>query len=122
MANEKNLIPFTSEQSREEAVKNGRKGGIKSGESKREKKDVKERLKQALDIAITNPKEKKKLEAAGFENPTWADKLVFDMLSNSKNPNMVKLIMEYSGDKDGSTDNGSSMASLIDSIKRKRVQ
>ena len=27
MANEKNLTPFTSEQSREEAVKNGRKGG-----------------------------------------------------------------------------------------------
>ena len=28
MANEKNLVPFTSEQSHEEAVKNGRKGGF----------------------------------------------------------------------------------------------
>ena len=38
MANEKNLVPFTSEQSREEAVKNGRKGGIASGEAKRNRK------------------------------------------------------------------------------------
>ena len=38
MANEKNLVPFTSEQSHEEAVKNGRKGGIASGEAKRNRK------------------------------------------------------------------------------------
>ena len=122
MANEQNLIPFTSEQSREEAKKNGRKGGIRSGISKRAKKDVKTRLKEALEIAITNPKEKKKLENAGFENPTWADKLVFDMLTNSRNPNMVKLIMEYSGEKDGTSNDGSNMQSLIDSIKQKRLE
>lgn len=40
MANEKNLKPFTSNQSREEAVKNGQKGGIASGESKRERKTI----------------------------------------------------------------------------------
>ena len=38
MANEQNLVPFTSEQSHEEAVKNGRKGGIASGEARRNKK------------------------------------------------------------------------------------
>ena len=38
MANEQNLRPFTSDQSREEAAKNGRKGGIASGEAKRKKK------------------------------------------------------------------------------------
>ena len=38
MANEKNLVPFTSEQSHEKAVENGRKGGIASGEAKRNKK------------------------------------------------------------------------------------
>lgn len=38
MANEENLVPFTSEQSHEEAVKNGRKGGIASGEARRNKK------------------------------------------------------------------------------------
>ena len=38
MANIENLKPFTSEQSHEKAVENGRKGGIASGESKRNKK------------------------------------------------------------------------------------
>ena len=38
MANEQNLVPFTSEQSHEEAVKNGHKGGIASGEARRNKK------------------------------------------------------------------------------------
>lgn len=36
--NPKTLKPFTSEQSREEAVKNGKKGGKKSGEARLEKK------------------------------------------------------------------------------------
>ena len=44
VANEKNLVPFTSEQSHEEAVKNGRKGGIASGEAKRKRKTLKEEL------------------------------------------------------------------------------
>lgn len=42
MANEQNLKPFDSNQSREEAKKNGQKGGIKSGESKRLKKTMAE--------------------------------------------------------------------------------
>ena len=48
MANVKNLKPFTSEQSREEAVKNGREGGKKSGESKREKANFKKLCEIAL--------------------------------------------------------------------------
>lgn len=45
MANEQNLAPpFTSDQSREEASKNGRLGGIKSGEARREKKLFKEEI------------------------------------------------------------------------------
>ena len=44
MANIKNLKPFTSDQSREEAVKNGRKGGIASGEARREKANLKKML------------------------------------------------------------------------------
>ena len=42
MANEQNLKPFTSEQSREEAVKNGKKGGIASGEARKKKKAIKD--------------------------------------------------------------------------------
>ena len=40
MANEENLIPFTSEQSREEAKRNGAKGGKKSGEVRRQRKAI----------------------------------------------------------------------------------
>lgn len=61
MANEENLKPFTSEQSREEAVKNGRKGGIKSGEVRRQKKLLKDYLQDVLDdkIEVKNSKGKK---------------------------------------------------------------
>lgn len=49
MAKEDNLIPFTSEQSREEAKINGRKGGIASGEARREKATFKKTLEMLLD-------------------------------------------------------------------------
>lgn len=48
MANLQNLKPFTSEQSREEAVKNGRKGGIASGVAKRENKLIRERILERM--------------------------------------------------------------------------
>ena len=49
MANEKNLVPFTSEQSHEEAVKNGRKGGIASGEARRNKKMLRDCIDYLLE-------------------------------------------------------------------------
>lgn len=49
MANEQNLIPFTSDQDREEAKKNGRKGGIASGKVRREKATMRETLKEMLE-------------------------------------------------------------------------
>ena len=50
MANEQNLIPFTSEQNREEAKKNGAKGGKKSGEVRRQRKAMKEQLDMLLSL------------------------------------------------------------------------
>ena len=50
MANEQNLIPFTSEQSREEAKKNGAKGGKASGEARRQRKAMKEQLDMLLSL------------------------------------------------------------------------
>lgn len=52
----KNLKHFTSNQSREEAVKNGRKGGIKSGEVRRERKALKEELLYLLEQGNTQEK------------------------------------------------------------------
>ena len=50
VANEENLKPFTSDQSREKAAENGRKGGIASGKAKREKADRKKRMAELLDL------------------------------------------------------------------------
>ena len=44
MANEQNLRPFTSEQSREAAVKNGRKGGKATAQKNKERKTFREGL------------------------------------------------------------------------------
>lgn len=54
MANEQNLIPFTSDQSREEAKKNGQKGGIASGKARRERKAFKETLETLLSMSIND--------------------------------------------------------------------
>ena len=49
MVKENNLIPFTSDQSREKAKINGKKGGIRSGEVRREKATFKKVLESLLD-------------------------------------------------------------------------
>lgn len=49
MANEQNLRPFTSDQSHEEAVKNGSKGGIASGRARAEKRDLRRALEMLLE-------------------------------------------------------------------------
>ena len=48
MANTKNLKPFTSDQSRDEAVKNGKKGGVRSGTIRKLNSDIKKLLQAAL--------------------------------------------------------------------------
>lgn len=53
MANNENLRPFTSEQSHEEAVENGRKGGVASGEAKRAKKSLREAMQILMDADLT---------------------------------------------------------------------
>ena len=54
MANEENLIPFTSNQSREEAKKNGSKGGKKSGEVRRQRKAMREQMEMLLTLPVKN--------------------------------------------------------------------
>ena len=49
---EDNLVNFTSEQSREEAAKNGRKGGINSGKARRDKRKMKEILTELLEMKV----------------------------------------------------------------------
>lgn len=51
MANkrEENLTPFTSDQSRDEAVKNGIKGGVASGEARRKRRDIRLAMEALLE-------------------------------------------------------------------------
>ena len=52
MANEKNLIPFTSDQSHDEAVKNGKKGGVASGAARRRRKTMRQTLNALLGAGL----------------------------------------------------------------------
>lgn len=67
MANEQNLIPFTSDQNREEAKKNGQKGGIASGEARRKKKTLKEIGDMIGSLEIKDAKVRELLAKAGIE-------------------------------------------------------
>lgn len=61
MANKKTLTPFTSEQSRDEAVKNGQKGGIASGAARREKKTIQNILNDYLESDVKSKSNLKKI-------------------------------------------------------------
>ncbi len=88
MANEKNLIPFTSDQSREEAVKNGKKGGTASGAARRQKKAMRQTLNAllsaGLDVSEQEFVEKvtPRLQALGIdvENATYQDVMLAGIL------------------------------------------
>ncbi len=56
MANEQNLRPFTSDQSHEEAVKNGTAGGVASGKARREKADLRKVIQTWLESEATTDK------------------------------------------------------------------
>lgn len=89
MANEQNLKPpFTSEQNREEASKNGRKGGKASGEARRRKRDMKERLEILLSMPITKGKETDVDKIKGFgelkgKNITVEDAILVAMIQKA---------------------------------------
>ena len=69
MANESNLKPFTSEQSHDEAVKNGSKGGKNSGKARRERKAMREQLELLLTMPVKNEKLKTQIsKQLGIKN------------------------------------------------------
>ena len=94
MANEQNLRPFTSEQSREDAVKNGRKGGIASGQARREKKTVQKILAELLDGQIKDSPQFAKLAAKMGVESEKSVKDIFTMIcliNSVKNGNLGDL-------------------------------
>jgi hypothetical protein len=88
--NEQNLKPFTSEQSREEAVKNGKKGGKASGVARREKKALKTTLEMLLSMPIEDGKledvdKVKSLASLGGKNISVQEAIVLKALQLALN-------------------------------------
>jgi len=90
MANEQNLVKFTSDQSREEAKKNGQKGGVASGVAKRERKTIAEVLRRVLDEPAAAGSDRTRLDAV-------VEKTVKGLYDNP-NANQLKTIAELLGE------------------------
>lgn len=75
MANEENLIPKTSDQSREEAKRNGRKGGIASGKVRRNKKEAKELALMLLSLPVSNKKIKSNLDKLQIKDADQSNRM-----------------------------------------------
>lgn len=82
--NPENLKPFTSEQSRDKAVKNGRKGGKASVKSRRRKKAMRELVNEMLGCKLT-PEFEEMLKkqaplALGKKKMTAEDAMIFGQM------------------------------------------
>lgn len=100
---DKNLIPFTSEQNREEAKKNGRKGGIASGEARRRKKSMKESFEALFDMQASD-KYKNAFKKQGYDVPdnlTMEQTLVLSMMAKAiaGDARMASLVLDVMGEK-----------------------
>ena len=90
MANEQNLKPFTSDQSREEAVKNGSKGGKKSGEVRSVNAAMRKRLEQIIKMTLREGKADKikNLAAAKGANLTVSDAMLIKLVTMAMSGNL----------------------------------
>ena len=103
MANESNLKPFTSEQSHEEAVKNGSKGGINSGKARRERKAMREQLEMLLNLPLKNEQMKEKLKELGIKKEDMNNQMAMTVSMYHQalkgNPKAYELIRDTIGEK-----------------------
>lgn len=124
MANEQNLIPFTSEQSREAAERNGRKGGIQSGVARRRKRTVKQAMELVMSLPVSDPKTKAKLKKMGIDMDDADNQtaVAVGLMARAMNgdPKAAKLMFEYL--EDGTTSSNEQEEShnaLIDAIRKR---
>lgn len=103
MANEQNLKPFTSDQSHEEAVKNGRKGGIASGESKRRERTLRNTLEKLLSLPIQDEATRDFIKALGFNDDELDNKTALNVSMYQEalkgNTKAFELIRDTIGEK-----------------------
>lgn len=93
MANTQNLKPFTSSQSREEAVKNGKKGGKASGASKRKKKAFKDALLLLLEEDVKD-------REGNPTGKTYQDAVISGLVKRSAtgDPRAIELLLRIIGE------------------------
>lgn len=96
-----NLVPFTSDQSREKAAANGRKGGIASGVAKRKKRTLRELAEIIGSMPTKNPKTIAIMEKAGFKPEEMtndaATMLAMQLKSQAGDVSAAKLLAEMRG-------------------------
>lgn len=98
MANEQNLKPFTSDQSHEDAVKNGAKGGQASGEARRKRRDIRLAMEALLEKQYKG-KDGKELSGAEaialkqMEKALKGDAKAFELVRDSAGQKPVDKVM-----------------------------
>lgn len=110
MPNEKNLVPhqFTSDQSREEAARNGQIGGRASGVSRRRKRSLREAAELYLSLPVANRKKWNAIAKEGVD-PEDVDNQMAMIIGLTQaaingDAKAAKLLFELVGDQRGEDD------------------
>lgn len=108
MPNEQNLVPFDSNQSREEAKKNGAKGGRASGESRRRKKSLREAAELYLSLPVADKRAWNKLARDGVDPEDVDNQMAIiaglTIKAVKGDAKAAKLLFELVGDQSGEDD------------------
>lgn len=108
MPNEQNLVPFDSNQSREEAKKNGAKGGRASGESRRRKKSLREAADLYLSMPVSDRRKWNKIAREGVDPEDIDNQMAMIIGLTQKamagDAKAAKLLFELVGDQTGEND------------------
>lgn len=123
MANNENLVPFTSNQSREEAVRNGKKGGIKSGEARRRKAALRDTMNRLLTMKVEVEELSDVLRADGGDS-TYEEVITMAMIQQAMlgDVKAYKAIMQVVGQTDKSEEDLEEQRIRTDRAKRARDQ
>lgn len=121
MANEKNLVPFTSEQSHEEAVINGRKGGVASGQAKRRRKLLRDSMNALLELPVSSTKEYNALIKIGIdiEDIDNSQLIVLALFNKAKSGDVaaIKELRNLIGEDSAEDKSAGQLERLIEGLK-----
>lgn len=84
MANEQNLKPFTSDQSHEEAVRNGRKGAQIKKQKALERKSMREQMDMLLSLPLKDQKIINKFKQIGVDTSNMNNQMALIMATYQK--------------------------------------